>query len=333
MATPAAGDASAAQPSANGVATGEQIEAASGVKVTRSGGASAPGALIIDIPQALGARLTPAPDKRLVEKTRDGLLPRIGPDGARAADVYARPVFFSPKLRRNAPRIALFVGGVGLDPDASEAAIAKLPAAVALGVAPYGPETSRYASEAREAGHEIWLQAPMEPFGYPSENPGPKTLLTSATDADNLEALHWLMTRCVGYVGIANYLGGKFTADQRALTPVLKDVSDRGLAYFDDGSSPRGLAREIASTLNLPLARADVGLDADRDPLRLAATLSRVEDEARDRGSAIAVATGFPETLDELAKWANGLESRGIALVPVSAMLSRGPGDSAQANP
>ena len=88
------------------VATGDQIEAASGVKVVRSGGGGSTDALIIDVPQALGVHLAAAPDPRLVEKSRTGLLPRVGADGARPADVYARPIVASgaAAARRAAPR-------------------------------------------------------------------------------------------------------------------------------------------------------------------------------------------------------------------------------------
>ena len=50
------------------IASADQVEAASGVKVTRAGGGGAPNALIIDVPQALAVRLEAAPDPRLVEE-------------------------------------------------------------------------------------------------------------------------------------------------------------------------------------------------------------------------------------------------------------------------
>ena len=78
---PARSDALAA------MSSGDQVEASSGVKVVRNGGGGATNALIIEVPQTLGVQLTPAPDKRLVEKSRFGVLPRIGADGARPADV------------------------------------------------------------------------------------------------------------------------------------------------------------------------------------------------------------------------------------------------------
>ena len=68
----------------------------------------------------------------------------------------------------------MFVGGVGLDPQTTEAAISRLPPAVSLGLAPYGGDLAKVAASARAAGHEIWLQAPME--GVAGADPGPHTL-------------------------------------------------------------------------------------------------------------------------------------------------------------
>jgi hypothetical protein len=163
---PGAPDA-AADPILPAIASADQVEAASGVKVTRSGGAGAPGAIIIDVPQALGITLEAAPDKRLIETSRYGLLPRIGADGAKAFDVYSRPILTSPKVKAGGPRIALMVGGLGLNAEGTEDAIAKLPGAVTLGFAPYGAAVERQAADARAAGHETVLEAPMEGFSTP----------------------------------------------------------------------------------------------------------------------------------------------------------------------
>ena len=46
---------------------------------------------------------------------------------------------------------------------------------------PYGAEVDSLATKARADGHELLLQAPMEPFDYPDNDPGPQTLLTSLT--------------------------------------------------------------------------------------------------------------------------------------------------------
>ena len=316
------------QPTATSGSSADAVEAASGVKVVRNGGGGAGGGLIIDVPQALSLRLPPAPDRRLVEKSPYGLLPRIGLDGGRPAEVYARPAFASTRLKPGAPRVAILVGGLGLNPAGTADAIARLPAAASLGFAPYGDDLEREAAAARDAGHEILLQSPMETFG---ENPGPHMLLTAASEAENLDALRWQMSRLVGYAGVANHLGGKFVGDARALTPALREIAARGLFYLDDGSSPRSLAGQIAPTIGLAAASADAVVDADPSPAAIDAALSRLEALARARGAAIGVATALPSSLDRIARWSAGLEARGVELTPVSAMVARAVGPAAQA--
>ena len=73
---PPAVSARAHEPIAPPIASAAQVEAASGVEVTRGNG-GAPKALIIDVARALAADQTPGPD-RLVERSRQKLLPRAG---------------------------------------------------------------------------------------------------------------------------------------------------------------------------------------------------------------------------------------------------------------
>ncbi len=322
--------AAAADPLLPAIASADQVEAASGVKVTRSGGAGAPRGLIIDVPRALGVALEPAPDQRLVETSRYGLLPRLGPDGARPFDVYSRPILTSSKLGAAEPRVALMVGGLGLDADGTESAIVKLPGAVTLGFAPYGAAVDRRAADARANGHETVLQAPMEGFANAADDPGPHTLTTASSRADNLDSLHWLMGRFAGYVAVANHLGGKFTADRSKISSVLSEVAARGLGYLDDGSSPQSLAPDVVTALAMPSARADVVIDANPSAAAFNAALERLVDLARQRGTAIGVASASPGSVEHLARWTSTLEAKGIALVPLSAMMSRTPSLSAQ---
>ncbi|HEY8579854.1 MAG TPA: divergent polysaccharide deacetylase family protein, partial [Beijerinckiaceae bacterium] len=220
-AAPAAAPATVARE--NGVTTvrpsGEGREE-NGVRVVRRGGSGAD-PIIINVQDALDLSLAPAPDQRLVERTRHGLAPRNGADGARPMEVYARPQMTSGAVRANAPRIALVVGGMGLNPELTRAAVESLPPAVTLGFAPYGPDLAAQAAHAREQGHEILLQAPMEGFGGAAEDPGPNVLRASDPANVTLDKLMWHMTRFPGYVGVAGFLGGKFTADSRAFAPVL----------------------------------------------------------------------------------------------------------------
>lgn len=328
-AAPAAGAAPVATPAAvppgsgSGAASIAQIEAESGVRVTRLGGVSAPGALIIQVPQAGMAEaptlaLNPAPDPRLVEKTAQGQIPKIGADGARPSEVYARPVIVGAGLKPGAPRIALYVGGVGLAPGPTQAAIA-LPPAVTLAFAAIGDGLAKQAASARAAGHEILLQTPMESL----DAPGPDTLLASEPAA-NLDRLHAMMARASGYVGLANHMGQRFLADEAALTPVLRDVASRGLIYVEDAGADRSRASAIAGRVGLSALRADVVIDGET-PEQVRSALDRLEALARERGGAIGAASALPGAMTQIQRWAEGLEGRGVALVPLSAMAVSAP--------
>jgi polysaccharide deacetylase 2 family uncharacterized protein YibQ len=305
--------------------TGAEIEAESGVSVVRGDGTSAPGALVLRIPDEPGPiRLRPAPDARLVEATRDGTLPRIGRDGSRAAAVYARPEGGLPGGVKPTARIALLVGGLGLSEAATADALEKLPAPVTLAFAPYGRELGAQVARARELGHEVMLQVPMEPFDYPASDPGPRTLTVAAKPQDNVDNLRWMMARFPGYVGVVNFMGGKLTANETALAPLMREIGSRGLAFVDDGSSPRSLATAIGPGLRAPTARADVAIDAVPRPDAIDRELARLETQARERGFALGSASALPITLDRIGRWARALEGRRILLVPVSTAFAAG---------
>ena len=314
-------------------ATGADVEAQSGVKVVRQGDGTTPGALVIQIPNDLGIQLNPSPDQRLVERNRHGLLPRIGADGAKPLEVYARPLMLSSKLKSGAPRIALVVGGMGLNRAATQTASDRLPGEVTLGFAPYGADLEKKVAQARETGHEVILQLPMESFEGARETPGPHTLLTDASVDENLDNLRWLMSRFTGYVGVANFLGGKFTADERSIGPVLREAGGRGLAFFDDGTSARTLAPQMAPGQGVAFRAADVAIDIDPRPEAIDAALNRLESIARQKGSAVGSASGLPATVDRIARFAKSLEGRGIALAPLSALAQAPPSASARAAP
>ncbi|WP_332681672.1 divergent polysaccharide deacetylase family protein [Bosea sp. (in: a-proteobacteria)] len=313
----AAGPETGRRDEPHGPASARQLEAESGVTVVRPG-SEAPGAIVITVPDAGAIRLAPAPDKRLVERTRHGFLPKVGPDGATPAQVYARPLGPAPAAKP-AGRIAIMVGGLGISQSSTSEAIARLPGAVSLAFAPYGADLEKTAARARAEGHEVFLQVPMEPFDYPDNDPGPHTLLTGPKGVDNLDRLQWALGRFTGYVGIVNFLGGRLTADDAALTPLLREVAGRGLMVVDDGSSPRSQLAPAAIRAQIPALKADLALDGIARADAIDKELQRLETLARENGVAVATASALPVTVERIARWARTLEAKGLAIVPVSA--------------
>ncbi len=262
--------------------------------------------------------LTINPDPRIIEEGRYGPLPRISDDGARPLDYYARP--FDTQTVGMA-KIAIVVSGLGLSQTGTQEAIVKLPEEVTLSFAPYGSSLDRWKARARQAGHELLLQIPMEPFDFPDNDPGPHTLLVKLPPQANADRLSWLMSRLTNYVGVANYMGARFTSQPDAIRPMLEELKKRGLMYFDDGSSRRSTVADISNATRTPYAGADVVLDAVPSRDEIDARLLKLEATARSKGLAIGSATALPISIERIAEWAKSLEARGLQLVPLSASV------------
>ena len=263
--------------------------------------------------------LKPAPVAGLVENASIGQLPRIGSGNKKPSDVYARNTPMGV-IHSNRPKIAILLGGMGLNPKLTQRAIRELPGDVTFAFAPYGDDLQNQVNKARADGHEVLLQLPMEPIGYPANNPGPKTLLADADKAANLESLHWHMSRFAGYTGITNYMGGRLLSTPSALKPVMAEMSKRGLVYLEDASTALTVSEAIAKETRLSERRAQVVIDADPTPQSIAAALELLEGEARANGFAIGTGSGLEVTVDSVKAWAEQLQEKGILLVPVSAM-------------
>lgn len=118
------------------------------------------------------------------------------------------------------------------------------------------------------------------------------------------------MSRCQGYVGIANSMGARFTASEPAMAPILGDIAKRGLIYFDDASSPGSLATELSGANNGAFAKADVVLDAVPVAVEIDNALFRLEAVAREAGAGIGIAAALSVSIDRISQWAKAAASR-----------------------
>jgi hypothetical protein len=266
--------------------------------------------------------LPPVPQRAVVENSRYGPLPKIASDGRRPSQVYARPSNgpANPGSGQSA-RIALLINGMGLSEVATTQAIQSLPGTVSLAFGPYGRNLEGWVRRSRDAGHEVMLEVPLEPFDYPDNDPGPHTLLTSLPPEENIKRLHWIMSRFTGYTGITNQMGAKFAAAQDSFLPVLEEVKSRGLLYLDDGTAGRSTAGQIARDLGLEFSVSQVIIDEERNGKEIDLALKKLEMLAQENGVAIGIGSSFPLTIGRVAEWVRTLESKGIELIPISAAV------------
>ncbi len=294
-----------------------EIEIDSGVNVIRQNGGTAPGGVVIKVPEA-SERVGLMLDPRVSERSQAGILPRVGDGGLLPRMVYARP--FAPVSK---PVIAVVMTGVGIGARGTADAISKLPGEVTLAFAPYGRDLENQVLRARREGHEVLLQVPMEPQDYPESDPGPHTLKANAPARENIERLHWLMSRFTGYVGLTNFMGSKLTAETGAYGSLLEEINRRGLLFLDDGTSSRSRTIEIGQRIGLPAQIADRIYETGGTKA-LETLLAETEELARKNGRAVLSVPALPANIDKIASWARELAARGLVLAPVSAIIGRG---------
>ncbi|MEP6355269.1 MAG: divergent polysaccharide deacetylase family protein [Hyphomicrobiales bacterium] len=264
--------------------------------------------------------LSTVAENNLIEKSRYGFLPKIGVNGEKSVRAYSRPAGIVSG-RKN--QIAIIIGGLGLNETTTQSVLTDLPAETTLAFAPYANGLFDWMAQARGRGHELLIQLPLEPFDYPNNDPGPKTLLVDDIWDANVDRLHWLLSRMTNYVGVVNYLGARYSASPEALRPLFNELRSRGLLYVDDGSTPLSRSSEVADELNVPFAQSSLVLDTLLTAEDIDAQLLELESLAREKGIAIGVASAFPITVKRLKRWAEGAERRGIKLIPISATLNK----------
>ncbi len=257
-------------------------------------------------------------DPRLLEKSRYGMIPVVA-DGLKPFTVYAAEADRAKAARM--PVVAIVVGGLGVGAAKTTDAIMKLPPAVTLAFTPYGADPGKLAERARSQRHEILLQIPMEPFDYPDNDPGPQTLLTTLGSEQNLDRFYWHLSRLQGYAGIANFMGARFVATDPVMQPIIREAAKRGLSYFDDGSTPRSVAQTLSAGQSLPFARADLAIDAVPTSAEIDRALVKLETIAKERGTAVGIASALPVSIERLGAWLRTLDSKGIMLVPLTTAM------------
>ncbi|MBK1662809.1 divergent polysaccharide deacetylase family protein, partial [Paracraurococcus ruber] len=212
--------------------------------------------------------------------------------------------------------------GLGMNAAVTEEAIRRLPGAVALAFSPYAPRPDLLLDQARTRGMELLVALPLEPTGYPLNNPGDRALLTGLSPSENGDRLLWVLSRFTGYVGAIGALGPmrgeRYAMLTEGLTSLQAALHARGLLYVDPRpgavrAPDRAWGRGVDLVVDEPATRSEI----ERK-------LASLEALARERGSALGYAgEASPVLVERIAAWANGVETRGVVLAPLTALIRR----------
>ncbi len=253
------------------------------------------------------------------EDTENGPLPIIAKDGRQPWIEYSRN--FKQSDRK--PRVAIIINNLGLSATYTEQILKLMPKNITLSFSHISPKLKKWVREARQKGFEVLMDLPMEPDGFPRNDPGRSTLLTSLSEVENLNRLEYVMVQSGGYVGLLSTHGSKFTLNSELLLPILKAIKDRGLLYVDSRTTSQSLGPELSSDIQLPRAFNDVFIDKIPSQEHITTKLRELERIVMDKKFAVAIARPLPISMEILSEWASSLKKKGIALAPITAIADK----------
>jgi uncharacterized protein len=218
------------------------------------------------------------------------------------------------------PAIAVVIDDLGLNRRGT-AALNRLRAPLTLAFLPYATDLDEQTRAARAAGHELMVHVPMEPRS--ADWPGPNALTSQLGPDELVSRLRSHLRSFRGFVGVNNHMGSLLTADPERMAILMAELRQRELLFLDSRTTPESVAAHEAERSHVPFAERDVFIDNDLELESVLRALAHAENIARRQGYAVAMGHPHDVTIEALKRWLPTLDARGIALVPISAVVAR----------
>jgi polysaccharide deacetylase 2 family uncharacterized protein YibQ len=178
------------------------------------------------------------------------------------------------------------------------------------------------AQEAFEKGKEVVLHMPMEPHGFPGNDPGKGALVMNMTEEElhrqirkNLEAIPHIK-------GVNNHMGSRFMEDDQRVSILMEELRKRELYFLDSRTTAKTVGYRTARELGMKTGERNVFLDNNSyDEAEIRKNISELAKIAKAEGKAIAIGHPHSSTIKSLREMIPRLRESGIEIVPLSEVI------------
>lgn len=219
----------------------------------------------------------------------------------------------------NKPTISIILHSLGLKQDLVDKAVAETSKYITLAFNPHSPNLKDMCKKARDKNHEVLVVLPLEPNGYPKEDPGPKTLLTRQTDEENLARFNWIASQGDSFVGLLNTVGGRFLTVEKAVSLLIKGLNEKKIPYID--GTPTEASKAASSKITVPYSFVDSEISEDASQEEINTAFKNALSLAKSKGHVTMMMTPGPFVLKKLIELDEQLKGEGIVLAPISHTL------------
>lgn len=222
------------------------------------------------------------------------------------------------------PSISIIIDDIGYRLKAGTRAI-ELPGAIAYAFLPHTPHAITLAKLAHSHNKEIMLHAPMQAADAEKNRLlGPGALTMEMNEQQIINTLQADLASIPHVIGINNHMGSLLTRHPGHMLWVMRELNRQGNLFFVDSlTSNQSVASQVANEFSVPALQRDIFLDHLADEAHINRQFDKLITLAKRRGSAVAIAHPYEETLNVLEKRLLELESLEINLIPVSVMIQQ----------
>lgn len=273
--------------------------------------------------------LVPAPAPEVTEEIDGMKLPKRGEKGVIPSRLYAHP------FKRTAEQtlISFVVLNAGLDPQVVGTLMA-LPPEISVAYSPYTRPKASYSENLRSTGHELWTMLPTMTDRYPSDDPGPLSILARMPEEEIVRRVRAVLAVIPGSIGVVLPINENISSQPNTLTPALTELDARGLLVLS--THPNRTVAQVAGDKQLSsiIRRADLLLDPEPNETQIRSRLAGLVAAAQDKSQLVVLLSARPQTLRILAEWLhkNPLPSS-LVMAPLSAVYQPAAAPEAKEEP
>lgn len=212
--------------------------------------------------------------------------------------------------------LVLILDDVGFDHQPLASAMAIDPN-VNFAILPNSENARTVAETLHGRGFELLCHLPMEPIGYPRQQPGANAILRSMSDEQIAETTRANVSAIPNIRGVNNHMGSAATSDRRVMTTVLGALP-KGLYFIDSKTVGTSIAGQLAHEMDIRTASRNVFLDDVQSERAVRHQVEQLAEAASTRGMAVAIGHMYPVTMKVLGEEAPRLRAEGFRFIRAS---------------
>jgi len=169
-------------------------------------------------------------------------------------------------------------------------------------------------------GRETLVHVPMEPIGYPQQNPGENPILVQMDQSEVEKTMLRHINALPLCAGVNNHMGSLATTDHDIMGWVMGVLKKKGKFFLDSRTSNVSIAYQAAQKARIPAYRNDLFLDSpDISEANLESRLRQVQELGAKNNTVIAIThCHSARKLQYLKDFLKRIQAAGFTLIPLS---------------